>query len=60
MSFAPLARIILRYVSGFLVAKGLLASDLSADPDLVLYLGLGIGAAVEFAYSLARKRGWAK
>lgn len=60
MHFAPLARIILRYASGFLIAKGLLTYDLSTDPDLVLYLGLGIGAAVEAAYALAVRKGWAK
>lgn len=58
----PVTRILLRYLSGFLIAKGWLGSeyDLSADPDVVMAVGLAIGAAAEAAYVLARKLGWAK
>ncbi len=58
----PVTRILLRYLSGFLIAKGWLGSeyDLSADPDVVMAVGLAIGAATEAAYVLARKLGWAK
>ena len=56
----PIARIVLRYLSGFLVAKGLLGmgTDLSADPDLVMLLGVAIGAVVEVSYAIAKKMGW--
>lgn len=59
---APLIRIGLRYLSGFLIAKGWLGAeyDLSADPDVVLAVGIAIGAATEVAYVLARKLGWAR
>lgn len=58
----PVTRILLRYLSGFLIANGWLGSeyDLSADPDVVMAVGLAIGAATEAAYVLARKLGWAK
>lgn len=58
----PVTRILLRYLSGFLIAKGWLGPeyDLSADPDVVMAVGLAIGAATEAAYVLARKLGWAK
>lgn len=56
----PLARIALRYASGFLVAKGLLGmgTDLSADPDLVMLVGVALGAVAEAGYALAKKLGW--
>lgn len=60
MNWAPLARILLRYLAGAGVMGSLtLGEDLAADPDLVLYVSLAIGAAVEAAYAYAKKRGWA-
>ena len=57
MSYAPIARIILRYIVGGVV--GLEAGDLLAgDPDIVFYVAMGIGAAVEAAYAFAKKKGW--
>lgn len=58
----PIARIVLRYLSGFLIAKGMLGAgmDLSADPDLVMIVGLALGAVAEATYALAKARGWAK
>lgn len=57
MSWAPLARIALRYVVGGVV--GMEAGDLLAgDPDIVFYAAMGIGAVVEAAYTFAKKRGW--
>lgn len=57
MSYAPIARIILRYIVGGVV--GLEAGDLLAgDPDVVFYAAMGIGAAVETAYAFAKKKGW--
>lgn len=56
MSYAPIARIILRYIVGGVV--GLEAGDLLAgDPDIVFYVAMGIGAAVEAAYAFAKKKG---
>lgn len=60
MNWAPLARIILRYIAGAGVMSSMtLGNQLAADPDLVLYLSLGIGAAVEGAYAYAKRRGGA-
>lgn len=57
MSWAPLARILLRYVVGGVV--GMEAGDLLAgDPDIVFYAAMGIGAAIEAAYTLAKKWDW--
>lgn len=58
MNYAPIARIILRYVIGAVI--GLSQGDmLAADPDIVMIVALAIGAGVEVAYALARRRGWA-
>lgn len=61
---AVIARIVLRYVSGALVAYGFIPHEVGAevamDPDLALILGSGIGAVTEVFYALAVKRGWAK
>ncbi len=58
-----LARIVLRYGAGALVAYGLLApseaEELVMNPDLALLVGGLIGVAVEGAYTLARRKGWA-
>lgn len=56
--FAPLARIVLRYAVGAIVGLET-GALLAGDPDVVLYLALGIGAAVEVAYAVAKRRGWA-
>lgn len=62
MPTAVIARILLRYLSGALIAGGWLAGeqDLAADPDLVMLVGLALGAGAEVAYALARRLGWAK
>jgi preprotein translocase subunit Sec61beta len=60
MTYAPLARIILRYIAGAgVMGSQQIGNQLAADPDLVLYLSLGIAAAVEAAYAIARRKGWA-
>jgi len=57
MTYAPLARIILRYGVGLIL--GMEAGDiLAGDPDMVLYVAMGVGAAVEVAYGMAKRRGW--
>lgn len=58
MDFAPIARIILRYIIGGVI--GAAQGDmLAADPDVVTVVALGIGAAVEVAYAVAKRKGWA-
>lgn len=60
------ARILLRYLAGALVAKGLLATDmgttLASDPDILSMVELGLGALVGLAtegyYVLAKRWGW--
>lgn len=51
------ARIVLRYGVGLTV--GMQAGEaLAGDPDIVLFVAAGIGAATEFAYRVAKKKGW--
>lgn len=65
---AVVARIVLRYGAGALVAKGLLDADtaagLSSDQDLIavaqVAAGAAIGVGTEVAYWLARKFGWSR
>lgn len=58
MDYAPIARIILRYGIGAVI--GMAQGDmLAADPDLVTIVALGIGAGVELAYAMAKRKGWA-
>lgn len=64
---AVFARILLRYLSGFLVFKGLFSPEmggmLAADPDVLMWAQLGLGLLAGFAaelwYKLAKKFGWA-
>jgi hypothetical protein len=60
---APLSRSILRYLVGSLVTAGFLLPEDGAalvnDPDILILIGLGIGAIVEGLYAAARKLGWA-
>jgi hypothetical protein len=64
---AVFARIILRYLAGFLVYKGLFSPDMgdtfAADPDIMAWTQLALAAALaavsEGWYWLARKFGWA-
>lgn len=57
---AVIIRIVLRYLSGALIAAGWLAPeyDLSLDPELISMIGVGIAAATEAAYAYAKRRGW--
>lgn len=60
------ARLILRYVAGALIAKGLLTDPdgdwINSDPDLLELATAGVGFAVmgatEAFYRLAKKYGW--
>jgi hypothetical protein len=56
--WAPLARIVLRYIVGA-VAGMEAGAVLAGDPDIVFYVALGIGAAVEVVYAYAKRKGWA-
>lgn len=63
---ALFARIALRYLAGFLIARGLLGADDAAtftnDPDIQMAIEVGLGAAIASAtetwHWLARKFGW--
>lgn len=58
MQYAPIARIVLRYIIGGII--GAAQGDmLAADADVVTVAALAIGAAVEAAYALAKRKGWA-
>lgn len=65
MELVPvIARIMLRYASGALVAYGFIpqevGAELAVDQEVALILGAALGAATEGFYALARKKGWAK
>lgn len=59
---AVIARIALRYLAAALVTAGYLDADLGnqigADPDLIMLVGLALGAGVEMAYAVAKKMRW--
>jgi hypothetical protein len=70
----PIIRIALRYLAGALVTYGLvpadIAQELANDPDVIGVVldgvnwlavagGTGLAAAIEWAYRLAKKHGWA-
>lgn len=58
MDYAPIARIVLRYVIGAVIgmAQG---NMLASDADVVTVAAIGIGAGVELAYAIAKRKGWA-
>ena len=58
MTYAPIARIVLRYIVGALIGMDT-GNILAADPDIVTYVALGIGVVVEAAYGFAKRKGWA-
>lgn len=68
MFTAPIIRVLLRYLAGILVTKGILqaedANAIATDPDLIdmfnVLAGLAIGIATEWWYYLAIKFGWKK
>lgn len=65
---APFVRILLRYLAGLLVMKGLISTDmgttLASDPDAFAILEMGFGllaaAIAEWWYVAAKRFGWAK
>ena len=63
MNYAPVTRILLRYLAGLGVSYGMFAQDgaeyWATNPDVVLLVSAGIGAAVEVSYTFAKRKGWA-
>ena len=58
MDYAPLSRIILRYIVGAgIMGSSQIGNQIAADPDLVFYGALLIGAAVEAFYAWSKKTG---
>lgn len=63
----PLARILLRYLAGALVARGLIDPDaayyINTDPSVIelatIIVGTALGFLSERFYTLAKKYGWA-
>ncbi len=62
MDYAPIARIVARYVIG-VVAGAAVSDAVLNDPDLMNMLTMGITAvasyAVEKIYAIAKRKGWA-
>ena len=57
-NYAPIARIVLRYVAG----GGALGSErvgelLATDPDVVMITSIAIAAVVEGLYAIAKRKG---
>lgn len=67
MKFAPLTRILLRYLAMYIALKGFLPEDLAVaiaeDPDILAIFNIAVGAALagvnEAWYALAKKYNWA-
>jgi len=59
MSYAPIARILIRYGVGLVIGMDA-AEILAGDADIIAVVALGIGAATEIIYAMAVKKGWAK
>lgn len=62
MDWAPLVRIFLRYLAGFIggaAALDALTTDINLENMLVAAVSAGIGVAVEWVYRKAKARGWA-
>lgn len=58
MNYAPVARILVRYIVGIVVGPDL-ANTLAGDPDIITVVAVAIGAGVEALYALAKKYDWA-
>lgn len=58
-----IARILLRYLSGALVAYGIIpveaGAELAMDQEVALVIGAAIGAVTEALYTLAKRTGGA-
>lgn len=59
MEYAPIVRIALRYVVGAGMAGSVTVGEqLAADPDLVFFGSMAVGALVEAGYAIAKRNGW--
>lgn len=58
MTYAPIARILIRYAVGAVVGPDI-ADTLSGDPDVITIVALAIGAITEVVYGIAKRKGWA-
>lgn len=58
MTYAPIARILVRYAVGLIIGLDA-AQTLAGDPDVITIIAGGIGAIVEVAYTMAKRKGWA-
>lgn len=57
---APIVRIVMRYIAGYLIASGYLSEadkSLFVDPELIGFIVMGLNEAWYWA---ARRFGWAK
>ncbi len=56
------ARILLRYLLGYLVFINVLPKEISdaiqSDPEIVTLVALGLSAGIEFLTAVARRLGW--
>lgn len=60
MNYGPITRIILRYIVGAgIMGSSVIGDQLAADPDLIFYGSMAIGAVVEAAYAWSKKMGGA-
>lgn len=63
MTYLPIARIVLRYIIGALLAYGWISADaadmLAVDPDIAILIAGLLSAVVEGGYALAKRRGGA-
>lgn len=58
MDYAPIARIFVRYAVGAVLGSET-GDMLAGDPDVIVFVALGVGFAVEALYALAKRKGWA-
>ena len=60
--FAPIARIVARYISGALIGYGVIspADAEILSPEIVLIVGSVLSIITEAIYTVAVKKGWAK
>lgn len=58
----PVARILVRYIAGYLALKALLpqsvADMVANDPDVAAVVGCVLMGLVEGSYVVAKRRGW--
>ena len=58
MDYAPIARILVRYIVGAVIGMDA-AQTIAGDPDVITVVALAVGAAIEALYAIAKKKGWA-